>query len=269
MIGFNYLGKLGQLGNQMFQYAATKGIARYHNYQFCVPNHNDAVKDNLGNILRIELFDAFDLKPDEVAFLQTSSAYREDQFHFDQKLFEQCPDGVCLYGFFQSEKYFKHIEDDIREDFTFHSEIEEAYQEIASILENPIALHIRRGDFLINSENHHNLSLNYYRTALDQFDSTRQVVVFSDDSDWCQEQEIFSDDRFLISSSNSSYVDLCIMSHCSDFIIANSTFSWWGAWLSKNKNKTVFYPSKWFGPNNVDKSTKDLFPKEWRMINED
>ncbi len=91
----------------------------------------------------------------------------------------------------------------------------------------------------------------------------------SDDPAWCKEQDLFASDRFCVLDSGSSYVDLCLMSMCSDFIIANSTFSWWGAWLSDNKDKVVIYPSKWFGPNNADKLTKDLFPEEWRMVNED
>jgi hypothetical protein len=268
MIGLNYLGKMGQLGNQMFQYAAVKGVARHKGYEFTVPKDAPAIRDNLGNILKIELFDVFDLQPDSIAFLQANSLYQEKGFDFDEELFNDCPDGVCLLGYFQTEKYFKHIEDDIRKEFTFKKEYYDACKEIQSMLDNPIALHIRRGDFLINSANHYNLSLSYYENALKEFDSNRQVVIFSDDPEWCKEQELFSNDRFLVSEGNSSYVDLCLMTLCNDYIIANSTFSWWGAWLSQNPNKTVIYPNKWFGPNNVDKSIKDLFPSEWRMVNE-
>ena len=92
------------------------------------------------------------------------------------------------------------------------------------------------------------------------------VIIFSDDTDWCKEQELFSSDRFLVSESGSSYVDLCLMSMCSYHIIANSSFSWWGAWLADSKK--VVYPDKWFGPNNADKSTEDLFPEEWSMVND-
>lgn len=268
MIGFNYLGRMGQLGNQMFQYAATKGIARHKGYQFTIPQHSQAIRDNLGNILRVELFDVFNIQPDDTAFLQANSLHQEKGFNFDEELFENCPDGVCLLGYFQTEKYFKHIANDIKKDFAFKKEFVDACEEIKPMFDNPIALHIRRGDFLINSANHYNLSLSYYENALKQFDSDRQVVIFSDDTKWCKEQELFSGDRFLVSESGSSYVDLCLMTMCSDYITANSTFSWWGAWLSQNPNKTVVYPDKWFGPNNADKSIKDLFPEEWRMINE-
>ena len=110
--------------------------------------------------------------------------------------------------------------------------------------------------------------MSYYENALDCFDEDRQVVIFSDDPEWCFEQKLFDHDRFLVSQSNSSYHDLYLMTQCSDFIIANSTYSWWGAWLSQNPCKEVIYPNRWFGPNNASKSTIDLFPRSWRMINE-
>lgn len=268
MIGFNYLGKMGQLGNQMFQYAAIRGIAQNCKHKFTIPNHNEKLKDSLGNILKIELFDVFDIQPDQIGFIITDKVVSETNFDFDEILFMECPDEVSISGYFQSEKYFKNIADDIKNEFTFKKEYYDLCETIKPIMKNPIALHIRRGDFLINSGNHYNLSLNYYENALKQFDSDRQVIIFSDDCEWCKSQELFVNDRFLVSETNNSYIDLCLMTMCSDYIIANSTFSWWGAWLSQNLNKTVIYPNKWFGPNNLNKSTKDLFPQEWRMVNE-
>ena len=179
-------------------------------------------------------------------------------------MFNECSDWVSLYGFFQTEKYFKHIADEIREDFSFKDEIKNPCKEMINTVEDPISLHIRRGDFLINNANHNNLTLDYYAKALDKFDSDRNVIIFSDDTQWCKEQELFSNDRFLVSESGDSYVDLCLMSMCSDFIIANSSFSWWGAWLA-NKG-TVIAPKKWFGPNNAHLDTSDLYIKHWNVI---
>lgn len=268
MIGFNFLGKMGQLGNQMFQYASLKGIAKNNNYTFCIPNHNEVVVDALGNKLRIELFEPFVLKNLSVLNLQLIDQSRpvvsESGFDFDEKLYTNCPDWVSLCGYFQTEKYFKNIENEIREDFQFKEEILSPCKEMISQVESPISLHIRRGDFLINSANHYNLELEYYSEALKKFESDRNVIIFSDDPKWCKEQELFSDDRFLVSEGNSSYVDLCLMTLCSDSIIANSTFSWWGAWLSKS-NK-VIAPSKWFGVNNQHLNTKDLIPETWEII---
>ena len=181
---------------------------------------------------------------------------------------DNCPDNVSLVGYFQSEKYFKHIEDDIRKLFAPKKEAKEAYEEVKELFDDPVALHIRRGDFLRNSVHHHNLSMQYYETALRAFGQERQIIIFSDDTDWCKQQPLFEGDRFLVCEAGGPYTDLYLMSKCSDFIIANSTFSWWGAWLSDNEDKLVIYPDIWFGPNNIDKSTADLFPPKWRMINE-
>lgn len=266
MIGFNALGRLGRLANQMFQYASLKCIARNNGYEITIPNHQNLVNDGAGNMLRTELFDSFKLDGIKIGTINAQTL-SERMFNFDDELFNTCPDNVDLIGFFQSEKYFKNIEREIRSDFTFDKEISVPCEEMISNLNSPVALHVRRTDYLTNP-NHNSLSLNYYESALQQFASDREVVVFSDDPNWCKEQEIFSNDRFLISENEDNRVDLCLMSLCNDFIIANSSFSWWGAWLSSNEDKIVTCPSRWFGPDNVDKNLSDLFPSSWRVIDE-
>lgn len=267
MIGFNSLGRLGRLGNQMFQYAALKGLSRNNGADICIPNHSVAMNDGMGNMLRTELFDSFNLRV-KIGLLDNGYApvVEERFFHFDEELFLMCPDHISLHGYFQTEKYFKHIEDEIRNDFIFKDEIIDPCQDMMSSVENPIALHIRRTDYLVNSGNHYNLPLSYYEQSLKLFDANRNVIVFSDDPEWCENQELFLDDRFLISKNTDNRVDLCLMTLCSDFIIANSSFSWWGAWLSSNKNKQIIAPSKWFGPNNSHLDTKDLIPDNWKIL---
>jgi hypothetical protein len=222
-------------------------------------------------MLRTELFDSFNLKV-KTGLLNNGHApvVQERFFHFDQELFDHCPDHVSLQGYFQSEKYFKHIEHQLRDEFTFFDEILDPCKEMISSVENPIALHIRRGDYVINSENHFNLPIEYYEAALKYFDDDRNVIVFSDDSKWCHEQKLFSEDRFIISDNNDNRVDLCLMSLCKDFIIANSTYSWWGAWLSSNKNKKVIAPVQWFGKTGYtkDHNTQDLIPDSWIKISD-
>jgi hypothetical protein len=268
MIGFNFLGKMGQLGNQMFQVASLKGIAKNKGYNFCIPNHDEVVVDNLGNKLRIELFEPFVLKNMSMLNLQkiddSRPSIQESGFHFDEELFDNCPDWVNLVGYFQTEKYFKHIENEVREDFLFKDDILNPCKEMISEIEEPVSLHIRRGDFLKNSGNHHNLNLDYYKEALNRINSDLPVIIFSDDPKWCEEQELFESDRFLVAQGNSSYVDMCLMTLCTRHIIANSTFSWWGAWLANSKQ--VIAPSKWFGPNNSHLNTKDLYPESWEII---
>ena len=265
-VAFNYLGKLGQLGNQMFQFAATLGVARYTGVTYTIPNHDEVIVDALGNKLRIELFDCFDIKPENTGILKTDYVVAEKGFEFDSSVLSSSREvDYTLHGFFQTEKYFKHCARELREQFSFKNHIvDECNDIIEECFDNPIALHIRRGDFLINSGNHYNQSLDYYEKALSKFDSKRQVVIFSDDPQWCVEQKLFESDRFIVSSGNDPYIDLYLMTQCSDFIIANSTFSWWGAWLA-NRGK-VIAPKKWFGPNNSHLNTKDLYPEHWEII---
>jgi hypothetical protein len=268
MLAFNHLGRLGRLGNQMFQYAALRGIAKNRGYEWCIPNHNTEVDDGIGNKLRTELFDCFNLinlSKQNIFILDQGHAplVQEKFFHFDEELFNLCPNDVSLYGFFQSEKWFKHIESQIKDDFSFKTEILEPCQDMIKDVQNPVSLHIRRGDFVFN-ENHPVQSLEYYEQALSYFDKDNSVIVFSDDPNWCNEQKLFSDDRFLIAEGNSNYVDLCLMTLCKGHIIANSSFSWWGAWLADSKK--VIAPKNWFGPSLSHNDTKDLYCSEWEII---
>ena len=196
-LAFNHIGRLGQLGNQMFQYASLKGIAKHRGFDYMVPVYSDTFVDSLGNKLRTELFNPFNIKVN-IGSMQTEKYLQEPHFEFSQDLFDNCPDNVSLYGFFQTEKYFNYIRDDILKDFNFKDEIKDECESIIEEFDDPIGLHIRRGDFLINYKNHHNLTLDYYDEALKKFDDNRQVVIFSDDPEWCNEQNIFDNDRFLI-----------------------------------------------------------------------
>jgi hypothetical protein len=263
MLAFNHLGQLGRLGNQMFQYASLRGIAANRGYDFGIPEskfRNEWEEHQL-----FEVFELSSLPKNNIGMLDLGHApfAKERTFGFDKLLFEQCPNDVSLWGFFQSPKYFTHIEDSIRGDFTFVEEIKTPCEELFE-WENAISLHVRRTDYIKNSANHYNLGLDYYEKALKEFDDDRPVIVFSDDPDWCMEQPLFESDRFVVSESDDNGIDLCLMSMCTSHIIANSSFSWWGAWLSKTND--VVAPQKWFGPNNQDKNTIDLIPKEWKII---
>jgi len=266
MIGFNHLGRLGRLGNQMFQYAALRGIADKQGVNYCLPLYQQAVNDGTGVMLRTELFDCFTMETVTQLHIQNIDSDRpilsEGSFHFNEEMFSNSFDWVSLWGFFQSEKYFKHVEQIIRKDFTFKDEIREPCEEMMENIDDKVVgLHIRRKDYLTNP-NHIFVGMEYYEKALSKFSDDTEVIVFSDDPEWCLQQPLFSDDRFMVSENDNGYVDMCLMSMCSDFIIANSSFSWWAAWLA-NKG-TVIAPKKWF-PND-DKNTKDLYPETWEVI---
>lgn len=259
MLSFNHLGNLGRLGNQMFQYASLKGIAASRGYGFSIPP-----RDNFGKVdinvrtSDLNLYDVFDLESKNTIGLIPNLRLSERKHNFDSELFVNCPDNVDLFGYFQSEKYFKHIEDEIRKDFTFKEELStdcEQFFNMNFLGSKVISLHIRRGDYVTNS-NHPVQTLEYYKEALSKFPNDLPVLVFSDDFEWCDEQEMFNSDRFYLSEGSASDADLYMMSLCNYHIIANSSFSWWGAWLAKSE-KTIA-PTNWFGGECVDKSIDDF-----------
>ena len=206
MIGFNALGYLGRLGNQMFQYASLKGIARNRKYEYCFPSVGSGAEwknveqyyqeINEGKVGHI-LLQPFTMEGNSQLNLQyidkSRPVLQEKSFAFDEELFNTCPDWVDIRGFFQTEKYFKHIRDEIKKDFTFRDEIINPCKEMVSGIDDPISLHIRRTDYITNS-NHSTLELDYFESALSNFDSDATILVFSDDPDWCNQQELFSDD---------------------------------------------------------------------------
>ena len=179
-------------------------------------------------------------------------------------MFDNCEDNVNLYGYFQSEKYFKHIEDEIRKDFAWRDDVNAMCLQMFDDITGgeAISLHIRRTDHLIKPTYHPVLPLSYYEEALSKFPSDIPVLVFSDDPEWCHEQDFFAGDRFLVSDSGDNITDMCLMSMCQYQIMANSTYSWWGAWLSNSDN--VVAPKLWFGPDGQD--PKDIHVDRWEYI---
>lgn len=279
MIGYNRLGSNGRLGNQMFQYAGFRYISEKHGYDWVIPPPSSKYEANYG------LFDCFKMssvKEENFGFVPNNfQTFKSATFTFNQQFVDRCPDNCNLEDYFQSEKYFKPIEDLIRSDFEFKDDYLNPCKEFIDQFEGKVIfLHVRRGDYLNLQDYHPPCGLDYYSKALEEFPEDYPVLVFSDDIDWCSQQEIFSDERFYLSENNERYshlhkdadgqmrsslipyTDLCLMSLCSDAIIANSSFSWWGAWLIKNKNKKIVAPNNWFGPSaNIDSS--DIIPDDW------
>lgn len=266
MLANDDLGNLGRLGNQMFQYTALRGLAAKHGYEYCLPPRSIvSTRDiNCANS-DITLFECFNI-PDVPRRVTNFSRILESTFGLDQNLWENCPDNISLYGYFQTEKYFKHIENQIREAFTFVDDIkqptEEAFKSNFGDTE-VIAIHLRRGDYL-QYPHHPVQSLEYYTKGLSNMPDNIPVMVFSDGIEWCKEQELFQNDRFIFSEGNNTGVDLCLQSLCTYHIIANSSFSWWGSWLAKSK-KTVA-PSNWFAGPDKSKDLSDLYLLDWTVI---
>ena len=142
MIGFDHLGNLGRLGNQMFEYAALRGIATKHGYDVCIPPSNHEGIENYS------LHECFNLEHISTGFINRERYAIEQTFHFNEELFNGCPDNVSLYGFFQSWKYFSNAQDLIRKEFTFKKDILDPCLDFMNQFEGkePIMLHVRRGD---------------------------------------------------------------------------------------------------------------------------
>ena len=182
---------------------------------------------------------------------------------------------IYMVGYWQSEKYFRECADIIRSDFTFRipliDENLEAYQEI---LETPssISLHVRRGDYLENKNLsiHGVCSLGYYKNAVKMIEehcsNTPRVFVFSDDPDWVSKNlKLPYPVRYIVHNTPENAIeDLRLMTVCRHHVIANSSFSWWGAWLRSNENGKVVSPSKWFVNPNYD--NPDIWCDDWLRL---
>mgnify|MGYP000317673980 FL=1 len=280
MIGNNRIGCNGRLGNQMFQYASMRGIAAVKDFDWVVPPEN---YNHTANYALFETFKMTNVQEKNIGFVE-GEILKETIHCYDKNLVDSCSDNTNLDGFFQTEKYFENIADEIRSDFTFKDEYLKPCKEFIDSLDTtPIFLHVRRGD-AIGKEHYHPVApMSYYVEALKKFDKDTPCFVFSDDIDWCKSQELFKSDRFLFNDNIERYdyqsmdgsgsmqytllphVDLCLMSLCSGAIIVNSSFSWWGAWLQNNRGK-VIASKPWFGPSASDLDTSDVVPDHWEII---
>ena len=266
MLTFNNLGNLGRLANQMFQYASLKGIARKHGYEYAIPPLEVfGQNDPLVKASELNIYNVFDIGKNNTINISRNPMLQERMHEFDEELFRSCPDNVDLFGYFQSPKYFEHIKDEIKNDFKFTNEVEslcnEMYESISG--KKVVSLHIRRTDYTVNN-NHPLQPMSYYENALKLFDKNVQILVFSDDPKWCQEQGLFADDSVMLSEGNDADIDLCLMTKCDYHIIANSSFSWWGAWLGDSEK--VVAPKNWFADSCAGKSVKDMEFSDWTWL---
>ncbi len=283
---------IGGLGNQMFQYAVGRtcslelgvplrldvsGFANYRLHQgfelqriFNCPveiaNETD-VRSILGwnsapTIRRI-------LSRPDMAMFRRKMYVVEPHFHYWQGI-ENVPTNCYLFGYWQSEKYFKKVAKTISSDFTFKPPLNEINAKLAEQIkkQNAICLHVRRGDYANNPKTtaaHGLCSLEYYKSAIQYvINKVDQpcFYIFSDDPTWVRENIKIEFPSHYVDHNNGeeSYNDMRLMSMCKHHIIANSSFSWWGAWLNPNPDKIVVAPRKWFANNN---DVSDLFPSGW------
>jgi glycosyl transferase family 11 len=201
---------------------------------------------------------------------RTGPIHCEPHFHFDAKVAAlHAP--IYLDGYWQSEKYFLPYADILRREFSLALPLERENAAFAAAIDavNAISLHVRRGDYVTDSttNRYHGLcSLDYYRQAVDYIKARVEaphLFIFSDDRDWTRNHLRFELPTTFVDANppDRGYRDMQLMARCRHHIVANSSFSWWGAWLNPSREKIVIAPRRWFASDAYD--TRDLIPESW------
>lgn len=279
----------GGLGNQMFQYAYARALAERgiqvkietldflknkHHTGFELDKYAITLKDfyyfkNLHGILH-KIYLRY-LKSARKILTQ----HQEKNLAYQPEL-ANLPNHSYITGYFQNERYFSHIRATLLQEFKLQVPLSEYSQEIANLIsqqKNSVAVHIRRGDY-ISAENiniHGFCGLDYYQKAqalLEQkLNEPLTYFVFSNDIDWCREELNFENVVYVNSPTFSNpQEDIYLMSLCQHHIIANSSFSWWGAWLCENAQKIVIAPKQWFADPKLEQQSQGIPCKDWIRV---
>lgn len=296
---------LGGLGNQMFQYAAAKALALRHGVEVALDLSgftSDPQRTFLLDRLQVPEADGGILTGASASWLYVHSLWRqrgnrvlnrlgfrglpaprgvylEPHFHFDPA-FETLGPNVALFGFFQSPCYFAGAEREIRRLFAAREAAGQGSADIARRIaasRRPVSLHIRRGDYVTSADAarvHGTLDASYYRRAIELIDPREETAadffVFSDDAQAAEALIDFVPRERVVhvrGDAGKPWQDMALMASCHHHIIANSSFSWWGAWLNPREDKMVIAPRQWFAPAEMrSRNTCDLFPSSWILI---
>lgn len=281
----------GGMGNQMFQYAVARHLAITHNSSLLIdtyylndrrPRKDFTFRDFALDIFNIDAAIAplaiakrysqrksfVDKVINRIAKPNSLQFVPEKKFSFNAAILS-LPDNVYLNGYWQTEKYFIAIQDIIRKDFRFKLPLPTPIQQLQTEIKNcnSVCLHVRRGDFL-NVSLHGTLGMEYYGKAvalINQKISNPVYYVFSDDINWCRQHIVlpgniifYVGNEFAGEKSSGHFSSMIA---CKHFIIPNSSFAWWAAWLNTNPDKIVIAPKVWF--HNFSWDTKDLLPPNW------
>lgn len=283
---------MGGLGNQMFQYAYGYALEKrtgvpvgFSSDMFSAYNSHNGYELEQVFGLRPRLATRKDQREvvgqiwasprarriiTNVPFLQLLSNQRiitEKKMKFDPDLLRALRKSYYVHGYFQSERYFSDCSDDIRRDYNFHKIEKSLVNETDQV---SVSLHVRRGDYIDAKSVHAVCGPAYYKCAIDHVRkrvSNFQLVVFSDDPEWAEKEvrKLHHSYRVVTGNNGSnSYKDMFLISKCDHHIIANSSFSWWGAWLSQSKNKIVVAPKKWFSDSRL--CDRNIVPDAWVRV---
>lgn len=253
MVTFKKIGHYGRLGNQLFQIASTVGIALENNSEYVFP------------LWEYSKYFANPVPQVNINELNETNYHLAKEMFFSYYYIVTNGKNVDLEGYFQTEKYFEKHKDKIKEHFTLKDRFLKEIKHLDTIKDKlTCSVHIRRGDYLGLPHVYNELTIeNYYENAMAQFPDETLFLVFSDDIEWCKEN--IKKENVIFVEGQSDIYDLILMSKCSHNIIANSSFSWWGAWLNNNPDKKVIAPGTWFSEQ-ANMPTQDLIPEAWTKL---
>jgi len=266
----------------MFQYAAAAGLAARHRVPVALDMrgaelHGEGIPTRVFNLDLAQPIALPPLKqksPVRYALWRATGAaprFRREQGLGYNNAITGWGDGSYLHGYWQSERYFAHIEDQIRAAFTFPAFSNSQNAEMADRIsaDTAISLHVRRGDYLTFAA-HVLCDQAYYEAALvrvlDGLQGTPTVYVFSDDPQWAKDNLPLPCNKVVVdfNGPDTDFEDMRLMSLCKHNIIGNSSFSWWAAWLNQSAGKRVAGPTKWFGDPKLN--NPDILPADWLKI---
>lgn len=285
---------IGGLGNQMFQLAFAEVMRHIHQtrlfldtsdyaqysdrqydmhcfmlgYAFARPLQLRRFREIAGRKQRIERYIANTIHGKG----QVLKEQQNEQFRFNTTIVRRYPHDLYLDGYWQSYKYFIEHEDRIRALFRFKETIRLQNKAILDQTSQAqtVALHVRRGDYVHDQKAnkvHGTCSLDYYQQAIELMKEkipNPYFLIFSDDISWCKLSIRTGVSQYFVDHSNQNWEDMQLMSMCQHQIIANSSFSWWAAWLNINPDKIIIAPKKWLSNKNIP--TEDLLPQNWIKI---
>lgn len=235
----------GQLGNQAFQVATTIAHALRNNTDYAFPERSGKRDQFPFMFSHLPLINK----------IRSSSTYREQEFG----IYHEIPSSnhLHLFGYFQSEKYFKDYRREIIEALNF-PKYEMKY--------DTVAVHVRRGDYLRLAQKHNVSSIEYLIQAINQFDERYRFIFFSDDIQWCMDN--FKGSKYSFALSKDPLYAIGLIAACEHGIISSSTFGWWGNWIADNneKGRRVIAPKNWFVPEYTRLRSDDIVPKYWERI---
>jgi hypothetical protein len=251
----------GGLGNQMFQISAAVALA-LRNGDSAVFDFEKCYTPLQGN-KSTKYRDSIFKKINETKDFVPSKVFNEPKFSYGEITYQN---NILIKGYFQSELYFEDYKEEIINLFYFSDDnLIKLNNFIKEINEKnlPITIiHIRRGDYLLNSDFHCLCPKEYYLDSIDKLGNCCYIFI-SDDINWVKKE--FKNENFYYFESNDEILDLTLMTIGDNVVISNSSFSWWGAYLNRNKNKTIIAPKDWFGDKGP-KDTHTLIPEKWIKI---